>query len=116
MKIGAGGLQSLAQYDAVARRGEGAERVHVARELITNPAPSDLRDLVRAVERLNRLAEMFNQQVLFRVNREREGKRPRIRMLDRKTGETLRELDPEEIPAVARHLSDAVGLIIDTET
>ncbi|MBE0466175.1 MAG: flagellar protein FlaG [Candidatus Desulforudis sp.] len=119
MKIGAGGLQSLAQYEAVARRGEGADRVNAARELMLNPAPTGLRDMVRAVERLNRLAELFNQQLLFRVNRETEGrghKRPRIRMINRETGETLRELDPEEIPALARHISDVVGLIIDTET
>jgi uncharacterized FlaG/YvyC family protein len=116
MKIGAGGLQSLAKFDAVARRGEGADRVNVARELMTNPTPTDLRNLVRAVEQLNRLAELFNQQLLFRVNRDRGEKRHRIRMMDRETGENIREVDPEELPALARQLSDAVGLVIDTET
>lgn len=116
MKIGAGGLQSLAQYDAVARRTESADRVNPARELAQNPAPSDLRDMVRAVERLNRMAEMYNQQVVFRLNRDRGGKRHRIRVMNKETGETILEVDVNELPALARQFSNAVGLVIDTET
>ncbi len=116
MKIGAGGLQSLAQYDAMARRIKGADRVNPARELAQNPPPNDLRDMVRAVERLNRMAEMFNQQVIFRLNRDREGKRHRIRMMNKETGATILEVDVKELPALARQFSNAVGLVIDTET
>lgn len=116
MKIGAGGVQSLAQYDAVARRSETADRVGMVREIMSNPAPNDLRDLLRAIERLNRMAELFNQQVLFRLNQERDGKKRRIRMMNRETGATLREVDPEELPALARHLHDSVGLIIDAQS
>jgi|Deesub1362A_J573_1020465.scaffolds.fasta_scaffold00029_66 uncharacterized FlaG/YvyC family protein len=115
MKIGAGGLQSLAQFEALPRRGEGADRVALAREVATTPVPTDLRALVRAIEHLNRLAELFNQQLVFRFNQDQEGKRRRIRIVDRASGKTLREADPEELPDLARHLFDSAGLIIDAK-
>jgi uncharacterized FlaG/YvyC family protein len=115
VKIGAGGLQSLAQFEAIPRRGEGADRVVLAREVAINPAPTDIRELVRAIERLNRLAELFNQQLVFRLNQNQEGKRRRIRIVNRTSGKTLREADPEELPDLARYLFDSAGLIIDAK-
>ncbi|MDI6906161.1 MAG: hypothetical protein QMC81_01560 [Thermoanaerobacterales bacterium] len=77
MKIGAGGLQSMLTYDAIAARkvdpaqarpGVTDEQNLVAKQLV------GLEELIRLVEHLNRLAELSNYPFRFRVHDEKEGK------------------------------------------
>ncbi len=122
MKIGAGGLQSLAQFEAVARRVEATERPGVARqELEPHALRRDLAALVRAVERLNELARLFNQNIRFRVRR-KEGERKRdaeghgrmVAVINPLTGEVLREMEPGEVAALEHRLAGKTGVIIDS--
>lgn len=102
MKIGAGGLQSLAAQDAIARQGDAAARskplpdpaVLQARDMAQNLLH---RDLNRAVEQLNHLAHLLNQALEFAIIK--QGKVTRVRVKDRTKGQT-RDLTPEEALAL----------------
>lgn len=126
MKVGAGGLQSLAQFEAVARRAEAGDRPEVMRQALPPTVlRHDLAALVRAVERLNELAKLFNLNIRFRVRRkekreerEGEGHGHKTAVFDFLTGKTLREMEPEEVAELAKldnRLQNQTGVIIDRE-
>lgn len=124
MKVGAGGLQSLAQFEAVARRAEAGDRPEVMRqELPPTVLRHDLAALVRAVERLNELAKLFNLNIRFRIRRkekreDRGGHGQGADVYDLLTGNTLRQLEPEEVAELAKldsRLQNQTGVIIDRE-
>lgn len=75
MKIGAGGLQSMLTYDAIAARkvDPAQARPGVAEEqnLVAKPLVG-LEDLIRLVEHLNRMAQLSNYPFRFRVRDEKE--------------------------------------------
>lgn len=124
MKIGAGGLQSLAQFEAVARRVEATERPGVARqELDPHALRRDLAGLLRVIERLNEIAKLFNQNIRFRARREkREGKREEkdgrhgrlVEVFNPQTGKVLLEMDPAELAALESRLASQTGILIDS--
>ncbi|MCL6557405.1 MAG: flagellar protein FlaG [Firmicutes bacterium] len=117
MKIGAGGLQSLASQEVVPlRRIEPAGAVR--REDIFPQGPpaaegeAGREALVRAVGRLNQAAEAFNQPLEFLVREDEEGK-PLVELVDRESGEARAKIPPEVILEAAKEPSRAIGLLLD---
>ncbi|MBU4532776.1 MAG: hypothetical protein U1D96_00830 [Eubacteriales bacterium] len=124
MKVGAGGLQSLAQFEAVARRAQAGDRPEVMRQALPpSVMRHDLGALVRAVARLNELAQLFNLNIRFKVRRKEkredgEGHGQGADVYDLLTGKTLRQLEPEEVAELAKldgRLQNQTGVIIDRE-
>lgn len=86
MKIGAGGLQALAAQEAARSLDTARLRPTVGEEMLQSEdfALRKMRyELNKAVERMRRAAEFYNQPLDFTAVK--EGK-PRIRARDRRTG------------------------------
>lgn len=108
MKIGAGGLQGIIAQEAA--RGLEANRAKTSAEqaLLQSEDPALrklLYDLNKAVERMRRTANMYNQPLEFEVKM-KDGKKPRIKAKDKRTG-AEREYTLEEAEA---WLEEADGL------
>ncbi len=100
MKIGAGGLQAIIAQDAA--RGLEGDRIKTAAEAALQQSDDPnvrrlLHELNKAVERMRRTAEMFNQSMEFKVNTA-DRKKPRITARDRRTGAS-RDFTLEEAEA-----------------
>jgi len=98
VKIGAGGLQAQAAQDAARIQDFSRLKPTVEEEMLQSEdlALRKMRyELNKAVERMRRAAEMFNQPLEFSVKK--EGK-PKIRARDRRTGAS-REFTLEEAEA-----------------
>ena len=112
MKIGAGGPQAQAVQE-VSRVLDVARLKPPAEEALLQGEDLALRrlryELNRAVERLRRAAEMYNQPLEFTVKR---GERPRIRARDRRTG-AEREFTLEEAEAWLEELGENKGRHLD---
>ncbi len=116
MKIGAGGLQSLAVREALvirpAEAGGAAERAADFRAALLAsagvPAGTAGDELVRAVESLNKAAELFNQRFGFVM---REG--GRVEVVERAGRRPVAELPRERVVASARELEEAVGAVLN---
>ncbi|MEW5762758.1 MAG: hypothetical protein AB1776_06130 [Bacillota bacterium] len=116
MKIGAGGLQSLAAHDAIAaRKVDPALARPVTEEdvRVLGTAKNAFEQLVRLVEQLNQLAAAYNYPFRFRVREEEKGK-PRVEVEDRKSGKR-RLLEPEEFKEVLDELKRGAGWGLDAE-
>lgn len=110
MKIGAGGLQSLAAHDAIAaRKVDPALARPVTEEdvRVLGMAKNAFEQLVRLVEQLNQLAAAYNYPFRFLVREEEKGK-PRVEVEDRKNGKR-RLLEPEEFKDVLDELKRGAG-------
>ncbi|MFZ5632106.1 MAG: hypothetical protein ACOY40_04600 [Bacillota bacterium] len=110
MKIGAGGLQAIIAQDAA--RGLEANRARTASEeaMLQSEDPNLrrlLHDLNKAVERMRRAAEMYNQPLEFAV-RMKDKDRPKITARDRRTGAS-REFTLEEAEAWLEELGEYYG-------
>ncbi len=108
IKIGAGGLQAQAAQEAA--RNLDTNRLRTpAREVLLQGEDLAMRRLMyelnKAVERMRRAAEMYNQPLEFKVKRR---ERPRIRARDRRTG-AERELTLEEAEAWLEELKEDKG-------
>lgn len=98
MKIGGGGLQAIAAQEAARTLDAARLRPTVGEELLQSEdlALRKMRyELNKAVERMRRAAEMYNQPLEFTALK--EGK-PRIKAKDRRTGSS-REFTLEEAEA-----------------
>ena len=108
MKIGAGGLQSLAAQ-AAARELDASRLKPPAEEALLQGEDLALRrlkyELNKAVEQMRRAAEMFNQPLEFLIKR---GGKPKIKARDRRTG-AEREFTLEEAEAWLEELNENKG-------
>ncbi|MBE3587704.1 MAG: flagellar protein FlaG [Thermoanaerobacteraceae bacterium] len=117
MKIGAGGLQSLASQEvAPVRRIDPASAVR-REDVFPHGAPPvegevNREELVKAAGRLNRAAEAYNQPLEFLV-REDEGGRSLVELVDRESGTVRAQVPPEVVLAAAREPMKTIGLLID---
>lgn len=108
MKIGAGGLQSIIAQDAVRTLDAARLRPTAGEELLQSEDLALRRmryELNKAVERMNRAAEMYNQSLEFTVVRKGN---PRIKARDRRTGSS-REFTLEEAEAWLEEMSENKG-------
>jgi len=95
MKIGAGGLQAMAAHDAARGLDQNSVKTAAEKAVLISEDPAVRRlvnELNKAVERMRRSAETFNQPMDFEV---KKGEKPRIKARDRRTGAT-REFTLEE--------------------
>lgn len=108
MKIGAGGLQAIAAQDAARSLDTSRLKPSVGEELLQSEdlALRKMRyELNKAVERMRRAAEMYNQPLDFALIR--EGK-PRIKARDRRTG-CSRDFTLEEAEAWLEEMDEKKG-------
>ncbi|MCL6478376.1 MAG: hypothetical protein K6T65_08160 [Peptococcaceae bacterium] len=110
MKIGAGGLQAIIAQEAA--RGLEANRAKTSSEeaLLQSEDPNLrrlLHELNKAVERMRRAAEAYNQPMDFIVKM-KEKNRPRIEGRDRRTGAS-REFTLEEAEAWLEGMDWSLG-------
>ncbi len=86
MKIGAGGLQALINQEATRGLDPAVNKAASEKALLQSEDPNlrkQLYDLNKAVERMKKTAEAYNQPLNFQVKR---GEKPKIKMKDRRTG------------------------------
>ncbi|MEW6423874.1 MAG: flagellar protein FlaG [Bacillota bacterium] len=118
MKIGAGGLQSLASQEvAPLRRIEPASAVR-REDVFPQGPPSEeegkvrRENLIKAVGRLNQAAEAYNQPLEFLVREKEEGKSV-VQLINRESGEVKAEMTPEDVVTFAQEPFKALGLLLD---
>lgn len=117
MKIGAGGLQSIVMSDMM-RSLENASRPKAGvQEILIQAQGQDQnqlrKELNRAVERLNHLAESLNYSIQLAVKEPP----PRLKVIikDKITGKQ-REIELEEMDQLALQLEEAKGIQVDRYT
>lgn len=117
MKIGAGGLQSIVMSDMM-RSLENASRPKAGvQEILIQAQGQDQnqlrKELNRAVERLNHLAESLNYPIQLAVKEPP----PRLKVIlkDKTTGKQ-REIELEELDLLALQLEEAKGIQVDRYT
>ncbi|MTI80216.1 MAG: flagellar protein FlaG [Firmicutes bacterium] len=100
MKLGAGGLQSLLNHDNLiikqmepARANKGLEQQQMQPQNHAQK-PVNMSDLFKAVDRLNKAAQMFNYPFKFKVEKDKQG-RKKVIVYNEETGET-QEMEPEQ--------------------
>ncbi|WP_027719442.1 flagellar protein FlaG [Desulfovirgula thermocuniculi] len=117
MKIGAGGLQSLASQEVVPLRRIEPPAAVRREDLFPQGAPPpeeggiSKEELVAAVGRLNYAAGAQNQPLEFLVREERE--RLWVEVVDRQTGEKKGEVPPWAAIQAASDPFRLVGLLLD---
>lgn len=117
MKVGAGGLQSLASQEvAPLRRIEppaALRREDVFPQGAPPPEEGGLsrEEVVAAVGRLNQAAEAYNQPLEFLVRD--EGERLKVEVADRQSGEVKGEISLADVLAAAREPYKTIGLLLD---
>jgi len=65
------------------------------------------------VDVMNKVAEVLNRELSFDV-RDKTGE-VFVRVVDRETGEIIREIPPEELVALSERIRETVGLIFEGE-
>lgn len=108
MKIGAGGLQAIIAQDAARGLEAGKVKTPAEAALLQSEDPvlrRQLYDLNKAVERMRKAAEAFNQPMDFGVKRR---EKLRINARDRRTG-AEREFTLEEAEAWLAGLEEDRG-------
>lgn len=116
MKVGAGGLQSMAAHEViVARKVDPAQVRPVTEEdvRLLGSTKNIFEQLVRLVEQLNQLAAAYNYPFRFRVREEEKGK-SRVEIEDRRSGKR-RFLEPEDFNEVLDKLKHGAGWNLDAE-
>lgn len=76
-----------------------------------NSEQFDRQDLDKAVDKLNRTAEIFNKRFHFAVHE--ATKRIMVKVIDNETGETLTEIPPEKVLDMIARIQETVGLLVD---
>ena len=117
MKIGAGGLQSLLHHDNLiikqlepARLKGGLEEQRFYDQNLSQKPVSEA-DLFKALDRLNKAAQMFNYPFLFKMERDKKGK-PRVKVYNKQTGET-QELQPHQVIKFSQERESPKGKRLD---
>lgn len=117
MKVGAGGLQSLASQEvAPLRRIEPTAAVRREDVFPQGAPPSEeggfsREEVVAAVGRLNQASEANNRPLEFLVREEED--RIRVEVADRQTGEVKGEVPLPDVLAAARQPYKTIGLLLD---
>jgi len=116
MKIGAGGLQSLAVQEVLpVKKIEPVQtqkqQENVRSEMVSHHSRVDPEALNKVVEKLNKTSELFNQRLTFKVHE--ETKRLIVKVIDDRTGEVVKEIPPKEMLELEESISEMIGMILD---
>ena len=116
MKIGDGGLQSMATHDDVTtkqaqekqlRKPDGTEENARKQEAGTR---LDINALNKAVEKLNENAQANNLPLEFAVQNDKDN--TTVKINNTQSG-NQREVTPEELPKLIQGMEQNIGMIID---
>lgn len=115
MKVGGGGLQALiGESISPVKRIDPAQNKKDEPSLfdpgINKPVPTK-DELIHAVEEMNHVIDLVNKDLKFKLHEETE--RIMVKVLDRDSGEILKEIPPEELLDMLVSLKEAVGIFID---
>lgn len=112
MKIGAGGLQAIVSQEAVRGLESTMNKTVSEKALLQSEDPNLRRELYalnKAVERMKKTAEAYNQPLDFKVKR---GEKPKIKMKDRRSGYG-REFTLEEAEEWLKEYTNSKGKKMD---
>ena len=118
MKVGGGGLEALVNYDITAstrkvQRSEPTERVEeMAGDAVEGSQAKVNPDvLVKAVDRLNKTSDLYNQGFRFKID---DGtKKLVVQIVNQDSGEVIKQIPPQEALDMEAQISKMVGLIVD---
>jgi len=97
-----------------AAKGTGAvDAPASASDKTSMPGKTDIGQLDKAVEHINKSFEQASQGVEFSIDKETEI--PVVKVVDRETREILRQMPSEEALAIARQIDRMQGLLIKQE-
>lgn len=117
MKVGAGGLQSLASQEVAPLRRIEPPAALRREDIFPQGAPPpeegglSREEVVAAVGRLNQAAEAYNQPLEFLVWE--EGNSIRVEVAERQTGKVKGEIPLPDVLAAARQPYKTIGLLVD---
>jgi len=105
--------QGLEQRAAEMRRVHKATTVQQANGAGSAPPAADEETLHAEVAVLTKLAEVMNRSLSFEVHM--DTREVYIEVVDRETGEVVRQIPSEELVRLSERIRDAVGLLFDGE-
>jgi uncharacterized FlaG/YvyC family protein len=117
MKVGAGGLQSLASQEVAPLRRIEPPAAVKREDVFPQGAPPpeeggfSREELVAAVGRLNQAAEAYNQPLEFLVRE--DGENLRVEVVEKDTGTVKGEVPGQVVLEAAREPEKAIGLLLD---
>ncbi len=68
-------------------------------------------EIKRAIEQIKLYPDQVDKRLKFRVSESRD--RVIVTIIDRNTGEVLKEIPPKEIQQLHKHIQEAMGLLFD---
>ncbi len=71
----------------------------------------DAEEIKQALEQVKLYPDQVDKRLKFRVSEEME--RVIVTIIDRNTGEVLKEIPPKEIQQLHKHIQEAMGLLFD---
>ena len=123
MKIGGGGLESMATQDLVSnmRRADRSEpnnnrkndaKINEAIDPVDGSQPNvNPDDLIKAVNNVNKTFETFNKGLHFRVDS--DSKRLVVQIVNHETDEIIKEIPSQDVLDLEARLKALVGLVLD---
>jgi flagellar protein FlaG len=79
------------------------------RILLNDSLTSD--EIQELIGELNDVMKIMNTKISFSIDTETN--RPIIQVLDKETGELIRQIPPEELMRVSQRMSDVLGVLFD---
>lgn len=107
---------------AVAQDGTGTSTAQATDRVLpagTEPARSQVQPreaeskVDQAVERLNKMADLFAVALRFSVDKETD--RIVVRMIDSQTGELIRQIPPQQLLDIAAKMQEVLGVLFDAK-
>ena len=123
MKIGGGGLESMATHELVSNikkadrsepnnnRKNDAKINEATNPVDGNQSKVNSEDLIKAVNNVNKAFETFNQGLHFKVNDETN--QLVVQIVDQKTDEVIKQIPSQEVLDLEAQLREMVGVFLD---
>lgn len=115
MKVQASGMPSFVQEIMPVRKPEEmakqAGQEADQNDAITSYVRIDRKNLGKAVEKMNKAAELFDQRITFRVHDQTQ--RLVVQIVDDSTGEVIKQIPPKELLDLEAKISEMIGVILD---
>ena len=92
---------------------EADEILRVEQQLTVQEVQAGREAINDEVDVMNKVAEVLNRQLSFDV-RDKTGE-VFVRVVDKETGDVIREIPPEELVALSERIRETVGLIFEGE-
>lgn len=93
---------NINQVEAVSRITEDAPKVVSEVKVETKQASSE--QLKKTTDNINRAMQQTNQNLEFEFTMDTDTKKPLVKVVDKQTGELVRQIPSEEMVAIARSI------------